>query len=241
LGRVRAALEKLAGRTLSDARLRAGIRAANRVRRLLQRLRRTVYGAAGAPLPALEMLVAEMLAIHFCSDRAESRRVLAALVAAAEARVAARQFIIGTDAVRVYWVNPVADLRAMNLLEACGGRLCGADFMFTHALDPVPEDLPPLEALARCALADPMAGPAADRARRIVAECCEYRAEAVVIARIPGASHCPWEAAQIGGLVGQAGLPVVEVEIPPVSDALRPALRTRLQALVETAQARRKS
>jgi len=37
----------------------------------------------------------------------------------------------------------------------------------------------------------------------------------------------------------QAGIPAIELEIPPVSDAMRPSLASRLQALVETAQARR--
>ena len=130
----------------------------------------------------------------------------------------------------------------MNLLEACGGRLCGSDFMFTHALDPIPEDLPCFEALARLALADPMVGSAQDRARRIVAECRANRAEAVVVARIPGASHCPWEGVLIREQVGeQIGLPVVELEIPPVCDAFMAALRTRLQAVMEIARARRKT
>jgi hypothetical protein len=242
LKRVAASLGELAGCELDEARLRAGIQAANRVRRQLGELRNTVYAAAGAPLPALEMLIAEMLAIHFCSDREESLEVLAALTAEARQRAAARQFIIGEEAVRVFWVNPVADLRAMNLLESCGGRLCGSDFMFTHALDPIPEDLPCFEALARTALADPMIGSALDRARRIVAECRANHAEAVVVARIPGASHCPWEGTLIREQVGEhLGLPSVEVEIPPVCDALVPALRTRLQAVLEIARARRGS
>ncbi len=241
LRRIADKLGELAGCALIDERLRAGIRVANRIRRQLRSLRHSVYAADGAPLPALEMLIAEMLAIHFCSDREESWRVLTGLVAEAKARVRTDQFIFSTSAVRVFWVNPVADLRAMNLLESCGGRLCGSDFMFSHALDLIPEDVPPFEALARAALADPMVGPASDRARRIVAECRKYGAEAVVIARIPGASHCPWEAEMIRQYVtNQAGLPVAEVEIPSVCDALMPALHTRLQALVETARARRR-
>jgi hypothetical protein len=32
---------------------------------------------------------------------------------------------------------------------------------------------------------------------------------------------------------------VVEVEVPPVCDALAPTLRTRLEAIIETARARR--
>ena len=65
LQRVGQALGELAGKTLDDDVLAAGIRAANQVRRLLDSLRRTVYAAPAAPLPALEMLVAEMLAHSF--------------------------------------------------------------------------------------------------------------------------------------------------------------------------------
>ncbi len=238
LQRVGAALGELAGTKLDDALLAAGIRVANHIRRLLAALRETVYAAPAAPLPALEMLVAEMLAIHFCSDREETIVVLDALLAEAQARLRQNRWVVSPDATRIYWVNPVADLRAMNLLEDCGGRLCGSDFMFTHALDLIPENLPPMEALARTALADPMVGPATDRAARIVRECRANRAGAVVVSRIPGASHCAREGEIICETVRrEMGIPVLELEIPPVGDALRPALRSRLQALVETVKA----
>jgi len=240
LQRVRDALSKLAGQPLSDCALAEGIRTANQVRRLLSALRQMVYSSPGAPLPALEMLIAEMLAIHFCSDREETIAVLRELVAEAETRIRQEQFVIGADAVRVFWVNPVADLRAMNLLEEWGGRICGSDYMFTHALDLIPEDLPPLEALARTALADPMVGSVHDRAARIIHECRTFRAEAVVVSRIPGASHCAWEGAVIREAVRkELGVPAIEVEIPPVCDAMIPTLGSRLQALFETASARR--
>ncbi|MBE7501441.1 MAG: 2-hydroxyacyl-CoA dehydratase [Verrucomicrobiales bacterium] len=242
LRRVAIALGRLVATELTAERLRDGIQSANAVRRELQALRETVYAAAGAPLPALEMLIAEMLAVHFCSDRDESRVVLGGLVQEATRRVAARQSVVDETGIRVYWVNPVADLRAMNLLETCGGQLCGSDFMFTHALDLIPEDLPPLEALARTALADPMVGPVQDRARRIVQECRRYRVEAVVVSRIPGASHCAWEGAYLREhLAAELGVPAVEIEVPPVCDALLPALRTRLQAVLEIAQSRRRA
>jgi hypothetical protein len=114
--------------------------------------------------------------------------------------------------------------------------------MFTHALDLIPEELPPLEALARAALADPMVGSTRDRARRIVAECRAHRAEAVVVSRIPGASHCAREGTIIREVVRmELGIPAIELEIPPVCDAMLPTLGSRLQALLETAKARRPS
>jgi len=241
LGRVRRALDGLAGHALTDAELAAGIRAANAVRARLDALREIVFTAPACPLPALEHQIAEMLVIHFCSDRDETLRVYDALLDEVRARVAAGTAVLPADAVRVFWVNPVADLRAMNLLEACGGRLCGTEFLFCHALDPLPEGVEPMEALARAALADPMVGPASDRAARIAADARRFGAEAVVVSRIPGASHCAWEGEAIAGAVrDRLGLPVAEIEVPPLTDALAPSIRSRLEALVETARARRR-
>ncbi len=232
---VRAVLEALTGRRLDDARLSMGIRAANRVRRCLDALRSVSYASPVCPMPALELLIAEMLAIHFCSDQDESLAVLEELLTEACRRAAAGVGPLSPEAVPVFWVNPVADIRVMNLLEECGGRIGGSDYMFCHALDPIPEDLPPMEALARMALADPMVGPSGDRADRICRDIVRFRAKAVVVSRIPGASHCATEGVLIAETVRRRlGLPVVEIEVPPVSDAMRPTLQTRLEALIET-------
>ena len=240
LARVRLALEGLAGTPITEDDLRQGIRAANRVRDLLDQLRQRVFTADPCPLPALEHLIAEMLAIHFCSDREETIAVLSELLEETQERVAQARGPIHRGAARIFWVNPVADLRAMNLLEDCGGRLCGTEYLFCHAWDRIPEDLDPLEALARMALADPMAGSLSDRAQRICADAQRYGAEAIVISRIPGASHCAYEGRILGEVAQKKlDLPVLEIEVPPVSDTLLPSLRSRLEALVETVRARR--
>jgi hypothetical protein len=136
----------------------------------------------------------------------------------------------------VFWVNPVADLKVMNLLEQCGGRVCGTEYLFSHALAMIPGGPDPMEALARTALADPMVGPAQDRARLVCAECRRFRAEALVLSRIPGASHCAREGREIADLVeAELGLPSVEIEVPPLSDTVASTLRTRLEAVMEIA------
>lgn len=240
LERIAAELASLAGREPDAAAHAKSIREANQVRHLLKQLRSIAYTSPGAPLPALEMLLAEMLALHFCSDFEETIVVLEALLTEAAVRTQAGHFAVGADAIRIFWVNPVADFRALNLLEELGGRLCGSDYMFSHALDPLDESLPPLEALARAALADPMVGSTQDRARRICSECATSRAEAIVISRIPGASHCAWEGVVIHDMVRrELDLPCIELEIPPLCDPLLPGLGARIQALVETARFRR--
>ena len=242
LERVKKAVEDLAGESIDDERLSAGIRKANEVRRLLREIRTLNFTAEPCPMPALEMLVAEMLAIHFCSDRDECINVLSELLEEIKQRIRAGTGVLPANAVRVFWVNPVADLQVMNLLEESGGRICGTEYLFTHALDLIPEDLEPMEALARIALADPMIGPASDRARRICSDIRKFGSEAVLISRIPGASHCALEGVVIGRTVQEElGIPVIEMEVPPVADSMRPGLRTRIEALIETATASRKT
>ncbi len=242
LERIRQILAEATGSPLSDAALAAGIRRANRVRRLLAELRELVFAAAPAPLPALEMLIAEMLVIHYCSDPEECIAVLKSLLAEARRRVRRKVGVLPADAVRVFWVNPVADLRAMNLLEDAGGRVCGTEYLFSHALDLIPESVAPMEALARTALADPMVGSPLDRAERICHDIQRFGAEAVVISSIPGASHCAMEGAIIGDLVRRRlTLPILEIEVPPITDSLQPTLQTRLEALVETVRAKDRS
>jgi benzoyl-CoA reductase/2-hydroxyglutaryl-CoA dehydratase subunit BcrC/BadD/HgdB len=241
LERISKTLEELAGRRIDNEKLFLGIKKANIVRKCLDELRYIVFTAYACPLPALEVLIAEMLAIHFCSDIEETTVVLQGLVEEVRMRAEARQGVLPPDAVRVFWVNPVADLKVMNLLEDCGGRLCGTEFLFIHALEIIPEDLEPMEALARMALSDPMVGSSADRAERICSDIRRFGAEAVVVSRIPGASHCAVEGKIISDIVRRRlELPVVEIEVPPVSDSFQATLRTRLEALVETAIERRK-
>ena len=239
LDRIKTALSELAGQELTDEKLSAGIKKANRVRKLLSELRNIAFTAELCPLPALEMLIAEMLAIHFCSDRDETIKVLEGLLEEVKIRVNAGCGFLDADAVKMFWVNPVADLKVMNLLEDCGGRICGTEYLFSHALDTIPEDVPPLEALAQMALADPMAGSSIDRAQRICDDIVRYGSEAVLVSRIPGASHCATEGQIISQIVGgKFDIPVLEIEVPPVTDSMVPSVQTRLQALVETVKAR---
>jgi benzoyl-CoA reductase/2-hydroxyglutaryl-CoA dehydratase subunit BcrC/BadD/HgdB len=240
LSRVKQAIEMQAGEVLGDAGLRNGIVKANQIRRCLARLRRLAYTAGRCPMPALEMLIAEMLVIHYCSDRDECLAVLESLLVEVESRVQAGVGVLNEDAARIFWINPVADLRVMNLVEQCGGRICGTDYMLAHALDEIPEDVPPMRALAMMALSDPMVGSAVDRAERIRRDVVQWGVEAVVVSRIPGASHCALEGQVIQEVIQDSlNLPVLEIEVPPVCDAALGGLRTRLEALVETVKHRR--
>lgn len=240
LEHIRSLLEKLTGEKLTDEKLANGIAKANIVRNLLAQLRHIVFTAEINPLPALEMLIAEMLAIHFCSDIDETTVILQELLKEAQCRAANNEGISDKNAAKIFWVNPVSDLRAMNLLEDCGGRVCGTDYLFTHALDMIPTDISPMDALAQMALADTMAGSSFDRAERICRDIEKFGSDAIIISRIPGASHCATEGTIIAEIVKKKlGIPTLEIEIPSLSDSLRQPIKNKIETLIEIVLQRR--
>lgn len=232
---VKEAIEGVTDQILSDRKLSEGIKKANHLRRCLCELRDLVFLADRAPLPALELLICEMLAIHYCSDYRWAKMIIEALLTLCKKRVADKKGYFNSNAVKVFWVNPVADLKAMNILEESGGRICGTEFLFTHALDPIPTHIPPIDALAQIALADPMVGPTEERAKRIIADIKRYGSQALIISKIPGASHCAIEGKIIAEMVSEElGIPTLEIEIPPLCDSMEPSIRTRIEALIES-------
>lgn len=238
--RVRQAVGNVVGEEITDDMLAAGIRRANRVRGILARIRDLVYGTIPAPLPALESQICEMLALHFCSDLEQCSSVLTELLRTIERRVERNEGVLPRDNCRVVWVNPVADLRVMNLFEDLGGALAGTEYLFRHALLPIPENRPPLEALAETALKDPMIGTAQYRAGLIIEEARRYGAEGVIVSNIPGASHCATEGQVIRQEVQRAlGLPVLEIVVPPMADASIGQLSTRFEGFFEVIRSRR--
>jgi hypothetical protein len=217
LRQIAALLSAYTGERMDDEKLRLAIRRSNHIRGLLSRIR-------ASALPSLERLVCEMMAMHYCSDYACCEAVLAQVAEEAETLKPDERLK------PVYWVNPVADLRAMNLLEEAGGRLCGTDFMFTHALSLLDEAVDPFDTLARMALADPMAGTIRARMQACLADAKRCGAKGIVVSRIPGASHCAFESAILASL---SDLPLLEIEIPSLTDPCEPSLMTRLQAFIE--------
>ena len=103
---VREAIARLSGQALDDAALAAGIGRANQVRQLLTELRRLTFTAPRCPLPALEMLIAEMLAIHFCSDQDECITVLTDLLDEVRHRVGASLGLLDERGARVLGESP---------------------------------------------------------------------------------------------------------------------------------------
>lgn len=237
---VRQGIKDKLGLTITDDMVSESIKKANKLRGVVQKIRDLSFGTNPTPFPSLELQVCEMIVIHFCSDLYESLSVLEHVLETIEFRVRNGIGVLPDDNCRVVWVNPVADLRIMNVFEDLGGTLAGTEYLFRHALLQIPEDEPPMKALAKTALCDPMIGPANQRADVVIEDAKKYKAEGVIISGIPGASHCATEGAIIKDKVQkELGLPVLEITVPPVSDSNFGQMATRFEAFFEVIRRRR--
>jgi len=241
LQRIAHALESVTHASLTPARLADAIAHANTIRAALQELRTLTFTAPRSPLPALELLIAEMLAIHYCSDRPRTREILQGLL---------RE------------VRPPRRCRSRLLRVRCGPHLLGQSSggparhesrrrmrrtPLRHRLH-VPS-CPGSHSHRPAAVRGPGAhGPCRshDRHHRRSGRPQSCRMPASSVPKpsssraSPGPATAPWKeiSSAASWRYRRRTSPSLN-RSPALSDALRPALRTRLEALVETVRHRR--
>jgi benzoyl-CoA reductase/2-hydroxyglutaryl-CoA dehydratase subunit BcrC/BadD/HgdB len=237
---VRARLERLLERPLPDDLLAHRISRVNELRRLTRSIRDRAYAPKAAPLPALEALLVEAIALDHAADFEAALELFRRVDAMCADRTARGAHAIDPDAVRLTMVTPSMDLCLQNAIEDLGGRVAGTEYMFGHAFEGIDPALPPLEALARNALANPMIGGAVRRGRIVCGEAQRYESEGVILVSFFGASHCAWENRIIAREVRNwLGLPSLVLNCRTAFHEFPESLRNRLGAFIDTLRERR--
>ena len=119
--------------------------------------------------------------------------------------------------------------------------MAGTEYLISHSRYGIRTDCEPLSALAEAALNDPCIGSTAFRAQRVVEQVHKYKAEAVIIPSIFGASHCSYEIREIASAVqSECGLPVLSFEVPFSAKAVSEQIVNRLGAFAELLEQRRR-
>lgn len=240
LAGIRARLEDIAGLRITERMLDASRTRFNAIRARVYALRELVYSAERPPLPGLEMMLAEFIAIHACSDPDESVAVLDGLLDIARARLSLDSSPFGPRPVRVFWATPSTDATLVQLLEDLGGAITGTEYMISHAFYELATDVSVIDAVAESSMDDPMTGSARMRARRIVAEARRFGAEGVIISGISGASHCAFDEAAISHMVREElGLPVLSFDVPFSPGRINQQVQTKMEAFMEVLKDRR--
>ena len=231
-------MEKLTGHHVSDDELRQSVLAANRVRKLVKRLRELAFRQG--VLPALEMMVIEFGNLHYYSDITEWTAVLEHLLATAEERAAKGERVLSEGALRVVWVTPPADPLLLTYVEDHGARVVGTEYVINQALEVIDESKPGLEAIAESFMAASLIGNSRARAQSAIDQAREHGAEGVIISGIFGGSHCAMEGRLIADYVkAELDLPVLEFDVAPPSNEIGRQLQTRIDAFLEVLRSRR--
>jgi benzoyl-CoA reductase/2-hydroxyglutaryl-CoA dehydratase subunit BcrC/BadD/HgdB len=236
-----ARLEEVSGKKITEQMLVKSRAVFNTIRQKVAALRDLVYGSKTPPLPGLEMMLVEFIAIHACSEPQESIHVLDDLLNTVRQRLLDRQSPLSPDPVRIFWATPPTDAALITLLEDLGGCIAGTEYMISHSFYQLATDKPVVEAVAENCMDDPMTGTAQFRARRIVEGAKRYGAEGVVISGISGASHCPFDEGAITSLVkSELDIPVLSFDVPYSPGRLSEQIVSRMQSFVELIKKHRK-
>lgn len=234
-------LEKISGKKVTESMLEKSRNQFNLIRQKVAMLRDIVYGAKQPPLPGLEMMLAEFIAIHACSEPEESIHVLDDLIKTAQQRIEKGVSPLNPDPIRVFWATPPTDAALITLLEDLGGCIAGTEYMISHSFYPLATDKPVIESVAENCMDDPMTGSAAFRAKRIIEGAKKYRAEGIIISGISGASHCPFdEGAIIKSVNKELNIPVLSFDVPYSPGRLSEQVVSRVQSFMDILKHRRK-
>ncbi len=231
-------LEELTGVKVTEAMLQQGIRRANHLRRLTQRLKELTYGYG--VFPALETMVVEFGCLHGYSDLAEWTAIVEHLIQTGEARRETGKTVLAPDSLRIGWVTPPADPLLLCYVEDRGARIVASEYVINQALSLIDESVPPLLGIARSLLTGSLIGTSRERGEMFVTAAQRRRAEGVIVSGILGGSHCAMESRLMGDYIKQKlDIPILEFDVAPPNKAIDRQTQTRIDAFLELVRSRR--
>jgi benzoyl-CoA reductase/2-hydroxyglutaryl-CoA dehydratase subunit BcrC/BadD/HgdB len=209
--------------------LKESIKKTNRLRRLVEKIKKLTYEAEIAPFPALEMMVIEFGNLYGYADFDEWLDICEMVYETIQERVSKGIGVL--DAIPIAWVMPTADPILLNLVEDLGGRVVATEYVINQALVEIEENIEPFSAIARSFLNASLIGSTEERVRRIIEKVEQGRVRGVIITNMLGASHCSMETRLIEKMLSK--VPVLAIDVPaPLG--ITEQLKTRIAAFIET-------
>jgi len=228
-------LEKVSSHKYDREQLVDSIHKINKLRKLIERIKDITFSAAKSPLPALEIMNIEFIALSAYSDLDEAIIILEHILQNVQFRVENNLGITKIDAVRVAWITPPADPLLLNYLEDLGGRLVATEFVINQALYPLQINGNPLEALADGMLNGSLMGTSKRRADEIIKQAKKYNTEGVIISNVFASSHCAYETSIIKEQIRkELNIPVLTFDVvAPGKQMLQSQILNRMAAFME--------
>jgi benzoyl-CoA reductase/2-hydroxyglutaryl-CoA dehydratase subunit BcrC/BadD/HgdB len=235
-------LEDMSGTGFNQQNLKNSILKINKMREIIQDIRDITFFSETAPLPALEIMNLEFMALAGYSDLDESIDILKHLRDTVAERHKSKSGISAKDSLRIVWVTPPADPLLLNYMEDLGGRLVGTEFVINQALFPLKMNENPVESLADGLINASLMGTARARANDVILQAEKYKAEGVIISNIFASSHCASETYIIKNEIQKKlDIPVLPFDVvAPGKKQMQSQIFNRMAAFMELLRERRK-
>ncbi len=213
--------------------LRNSIKKINRLRTLVEKIKKLCSEADSAPFPALEMMIIEFGNLYAYADFDEWFEILKMVYVTIKERVQRNIGVLRSNAIPIAWVTPSAEPCLLNFVEDMGCRVVETEYVIDQALVQIEENIDPFRALARSFLNASLIGSTRERAKRIIEAVKAGRISGVLITNMLGCSHCAMETRLIEQELNK--VPVLSVDVP-APFGITEQLKSRIAAFVETLQ-----
>ena len=217
--------------TDNKARLIKSLKKANRLRILVERIKKLTYESPIAPLPGFELMTIEFGNLYGYADFDEWIDILEMVYETVEKRVKQGIGVLKADAIPIAWITPSADPLLLNLVEDFGLRIVETEYVINQALVAIEEDIEPFRALARSFLQASLIGSTQERIKKITEGVKAKRIAGVLITNMIGASHCAMETRLMEKMLSD--VPVLSIDVP-APFGITEQLKTRIAAFAET-------
>jgi benzoyl-CoA reductase/2-hydroxyglutaryl-CoA dehydratase subunit BcrC/BadD/HgdB len=215
----------------NKARLIESIKKANRLRIIVENIKKLTYESLIAPLPGLELMTIEFGNLYGYADFDEWIDILEMVYETVEQRVKQGIGVLKADAIPIAWITPSADPLLLNLVEDFGLRIVETEYVINQALVAIEEDIEPFWALARSFLQASLIGSTQERIKKITEGVKAKRIAGVLITNMIGASHCAMETRLMEKMLSD--VPVLSIDVP-APFGITEQLKTRIAAFAET-------
>lgn len=210
--------------------LHKSIEKVNRLRILVEKIKKLCNEAEFVPFPALEMMVIEFGNLYGYADLDEWYDILRLVHETIRDRVQNKVGVLSADAIPIAWITPSAEPYLLNLIEDMGCRVVETEYVIRQALVPIEENIDPFQALARSFLNASLIGSTEERVRRIRDMVDAGKIAGVLITNMLGCSHCAMETRLIEQKLSM--VPVLSIDVP-TPFAVTEHIKSRIAAFVE--------
>ena len=204
------------GKKVTDETIKDAIRRGNRLRQDLIEINQLLQ-LSPVPMSALEYYMTQTFIGDYAQDTGELHQQYQVLLAELKKKVGQSIPAPGLKSpkpVRLYFMGEeTQEFQLFNIIEDCGGALVGCDTRLSLYYEPVKEDGPIIENLARWIWKMPCNLPTRERIKVTLPHIKKQQPDAIIISSVVGSRNFPGAERLVRDMIrDEMGIPIISIE-----------------------------